>query len=49
MAAPSVDNLAIDATTAVRGYLYDCRCSGSTSLGKLTTDDIGKTLDYTVT
>ena len=44
-----VDNLAIDATTAVKGTYTTAAAADTGALGKLTTDDIGKTLDYTVT
>ncbi len=44
-----VDNLAIDATTAVKGTYTTAAVADTGALGKLTTDDIGKTLDYTVT
>ena len=44
-----VDNLAIDATTAVKGTYTTAAVVDTGALGKLTTDDIGKTLDYTVT
>ena len=44
-----VDNLAIDATTAVKGTYTTAAAADTDALGKLTTDDIGKTLDYTVT
>ena len=44
-----VDNVAMDATTAVKGIYTTAAAVDTGALGKLTVDDIGKTLDYTVT
>ena len=45
-----VDNLAMDASTAVKGvYTTAATDKTSANLNDLTTDDIGKTIDYTVT
>ena len=45
-----VDNLAMDASTAVKGiYTTAATDKTSTNLNDLTTADIGKTIDYTVT
>ena len=44
-----VDNVAMDASTAVKGIYTTADMAATTSLSGLTTDDIGKTLDYTVT
>ena len=44
-----VDNVAMDATTAVKGIYTTASTADTEALGKLTVGDIGKTLDYTVT
>ena len=44
-----VDNVAMDATTAVKGIYTTASATDTGALGKLTVGDIGKTLDYTVT
>ena len=44
-----VDNVAMDATTAVKGIYTTASTADTGALGKLTVGDIGKTLDYTVT
>ena len=44
-----VDNVAMDATTAVKGIYTTASTADTQALGKLTVGDIGKTLDYTVT
>ena len=44
-----VDNVAMDATTAVNGIYTTASTADTEALGKLTVGDIGKTLDYTVT
>ena len=44
-----VDNLAMDASTAVKGVYTTQDMAATSDLSGLTTDDIGKTLDYTVT
>ena len=44
-----VSNVAMDATTAVKGTYMTADVADTGALGGLTTDDIGKTLDYTVT
>ena len=44
-----VDNLAMDASTAVKGIYTTQNMAATSDLSGLTTDDIGKTLDYTVT
>ena len=44
-----VDNVAMDATTAVKGIYTTASTANTGALGKLTVGDIGKTLDYTVT
>ena len=44
-----VDNVAMDATTAVKGIYTTASTADTKALGKLTVGDIGKTLDYTVT
>ena len=44
-----VDNLAMDASTAVKGIYTTANAANTSDLSGLTTDDIGKTLDYTVT
>ena len=44
-----VDNVAMDATTAVKGIYTTASTADTLALGKLTVGDIGKTLDYTVT
>ena len=44
-----VDNVAMDATTAVKGMYTTASTADTEALGKLTVGDIGKTLDYTVT
>ena len=44
-----VDNVAMDATTAVKGIYTTASTADTQALGNLTVGDIGKTLDYTVT
>lgn len=44
-----VANVAMDASTAVKGIYTTANTAATSSLADLTTDDIGKTLDYTVT
>ena len=44
-----VDNLAMDASTAVKGVYKTQDMASTSDLSGLTTDDIGKTLDYTIT
>ena len=44
-----VDNVAMDATTAVKGIYTTASTADTKALSKLTVGDIGKTLDYTVT
>ena len=44
-----VDNVAMDASTAVKGVYTAADAAATGSLKDLSTDDIGKTLDYTVT
>lgn len=44
-----VDNVAMDMTTAVKGVYTTAGFADSGDLSALTTDDIGKTLDYSVT
>lgn len=44
-----VDNLAMDASTAVKGVYKTQDMAATSDLSGLTTDDIGKTLDYTIT
>ena len=44
-----VSNVAMDASTAVKGEYLTAATAAATGLTGLTTDDIGKTLDYTVT
>ena len=44
-----VSNVAMDATTAVKGTYKTAATANTGALGGLTVDDIGKTLDYTVT
>ena len=44
-----VSNVAMDATTAVKGTYKTAATANTGVVGGLTTDDIGKTLDYTVT
>lgn len=44
-----VDNVAMDMTTAVKGVYTTADFADSGDLSALTTDDIGKTLDYSVT
>ena len=44
-----VDNVAMDASTAVKGVYTAADAAATGSLEDLSTDDIGKTLDYTVT
>ena len=44
-----VDNVAMDATTAVKGIYTTASATDTGALDKLTVGDIGKTLDYTVT
>ena len=44
-----VDNLAMDASTAVKGVYTSANTAATGDLTNLTTNDIGKTLDYTVT
>ena len=44
-----VDNVAMDASTAVKGIYTTANTAPTAGLTNLTTDDIGKTLDYTVT
>ena len=44
-----VNNVAMDASTAVKGVYTTAATAATTNLTNLTTDDIGKTIDYTVT
>ncbi|WP_373163175.1 flagellin [Agathobaculum sp. Marseille-P7918] len=44
-----VDNVAMDASTAVKGIYTTANTAATSALTNLSTDDIGKTLDYTVT
>ena len=44
-----VSNLAMDESTAVKGIYTTANTAATGDLSDLTTDDIGKTLDYTVT
>ena len=44
-----VSNLAMDESTAVKGIYTTANTAATSDLSDLTTDDIGKTLDYTVT
>ena len=44
-----VNNVAMDASTAVKGVYTTAATAVTTNLTNLTTDDIGKTIDYTVT
>ena len=44
-----VDNVAMDASTAVKGIYTTANTAATSALNNLSTDDIGKTLDYTVT
>ena len=44
-----VSNLAMDESTAVKGIYTTANTVATSDLSDLTTDDIGKTLDYTVT
>ena len=44
-----VSNLAMDNSTAVKGIYTSATTAATQDLSGLTTDDIGKTLDYTVT
>ncbi|MGO5027890.1 flagellin N-terminal helical domain-containing protein [Candidatus Agathobaculum pullicola] len=44
-----VNNVAMDASTAVKGIYTTANTAATTSLTNLSTDDIGKTIDYTVT
>ena len=44
-----VDNVAMDASTAVKGIYTTANTASTANLTDLGTDDIGKTLDYTVT
>ena len=44
-----VSNVAMDASTAVKGIYTSAAAAATADLSDLTTDDIGKTLDYTIT